>query len=402
MNYDIIIIGSGIVGQTLACMLAEKTTLSIALMEANSNIYSWNASTYHHRVSAISLSSKRIFTRLNLWNNITTKRASPFKQIKVWDAITDSKIHFDSREIAESVLGYIVENNLLQTVLHEKLEHYPLIKKISPIKLLACHFNQENIEFRTIDHKYSAKLAIAADGAHSWLRLQANIPVEQLDYGQQAIVTTVKTSLPHEQVAQQIFLDAGPLAFLPLSNPFLSSIVWSLPIEKAEIMMNLTDEQFKYELKQSFLNKLGDILEIDKRYAFPLYKQQAKYYVKPRIALVGDAAHTVHPLAGQGLNMGLLDAACLAEVITDAVLNGRDCADDVVLRRYQRWRKADNLSMIMGIDWIKNIFASNHRSLQTLRSFGLTAIDQIQWLKHVFMKPAVGNRQDLPKIASPH
>lgn len=402
MNYDIIIIGGGIVGQVLACLLAEQTPLSIALIEANSSECSWDPNNYYHRVSAIALSSKRIFEKINIWSNLMTKRVSPFNQIKVWDAATESKIHFDSNEIAEPVLGYIVENNLLQSVLSKKLKNYSQISLLSSIKLTNVNVSESCIELVAADCRYAGKLAIAADGANSWLRSQINIQIDRYAYQQQAIVATVKTSIPHRHMAQQVFLEDGVLAFLPLANQHMSSIVWSVPTEMANTLIKLTDDQFKLELAKSFVYQLGEIVEVDKRYTFPLHKQQAKHYIQPRIALVGDAAHTVHPLAGLGLNMGLLDAASLAEIIADAVHEQRDFSSQVTLRHYQRWRKADNFSMIAGIDFIKNMFSAKQKSLQTLRSIGLGITDQVQWLKHIFMNSAVGNRRGMPRVALPN
>jgi 2-octaprenylphenol hydroxylase len=197
-----------------------------------------------------------------------------------------------------------------------------------------------------------------------------------------------------------VFLETGPLAFLPLANTHDSSIVWSLPTNLANELILLDDEAFKEKLAQAFSHALGKVVEIEKRYVFPLRKQQAKCYVQPHIALVGDAAHTIHPLAGQGVNMGLLDAASLAQVISDAVHHRRDFASYATLRRYERWRKADNLTMFNGVDAIKQMFASDKKMIQSLRSQGLNVTNQWRWLKNSFMRHACGDRDGLPKIAT--
>ncbi|MBX3708680.1 MAG: UbiH/UbiF/VisC/COQ6 family ubiquinone biosynthesis hydroxylase [Gammaproteobacteria bacterium] len=400
-THDIIIVGGGMVGLALACMLAQRTSLTIAVLEVHSPIYSWSASCYHHRVSAIALSSQRIFQSLHVWGDICDKRVSPFTQIQVWDAVGKGKITFDSEEIAEPWLGHIIENNLIQSVLKEKISQYLQVKFISPVQLIKLTIDEQIVELESDNgNVYKGKLAVAADGANSWLREAAKMDVEKRDYHQAAIVAAVQTSLPHGRIARQIFLDTGPLAFLPLADEHQSSIVWSLPLEKAQRLMSLDEVYFQHALAEAFENCLGEIPNIDERYVFPLFKQQATEYVKPRLALVGDAAHTVHPLAGQGVNMGLLDAASLSDVIVEAVKNHRDIGNYTSLRRYERWRKADNFTMLAGVDVIKNLFASNKKSIQQLRSLGLKTTHQVKWMKNLFTRHAVGNRNGLPFLSS--
>ncbi len=400
MQYDIIIIGGGIVGLTLACALAQQCSLSIAIVEAQAEINEWQLSHYHHRVSAISLASKRIFSALNVWDDIKKKRVSPFSKMHVWDGFTQAEINFDSSEIAEICLGFIIENNVIQSALMEKIKRYPNIHFISAAHLIHYQQLEHDIEL-TLENKriLKAKLAIAADGSRSWLREMANIQLSKENYGQKAMVATVQTELPHYKTAHQVFLDTGPLAFLPLADENISSIVWSLDNDAAKEIESLTDEEFKSILTKKFGSCLGEIIFTTKRYSFPLIKQQTNYYVRDRIALVGDAAHTVHPLAGQGVNIGLLDAACLAEVLLTAIKANRNFANLATLRRYERWRRADSLPMITGIDAIKKIFASEKKSLRDLRAFGLNFSNRVQWIKNIFIQHAVGNRDGLPILA---
>lgn len=398
-THDIIIVGGGIVGLTLACALAQQTNLSLLVLDAQVPKTSAAQSEYH-RVSAITLASQRIFSALGVWENIKQIRVSPFTHIMVWDGHDRGEIEFDCKTVAETALGFIVENEVMQAVLYKKLSTYPQVKVLAPIQLQACSTTADSIQFTTTtQQQFTAKIAVAADGARSWLREQAEIPINQHDYEQTAIVATVSTALPHQKMARQVFLESGPLAFLPLVEENLSSIVWSVPNAQAKTLLALSDEAFKAALAKDFSYRLGEVLSVSQREGFPLHKQTAKHYLSPRIALVGDAAHTVHPLAGQGVNLGLLDAAALVEVIVQALQKGRDFSSFAALRPYERWRKADNMTMLAGIDTIKALFAANHPAVCSLRSLGLKVTNQTDWIKNFFIRQAIGDRTGLPKLA---
>lgn len=403
-RFDVVIVGGGIIGASLALALAKSTRLSIALLEATAmELPQWQPSTYGYRVSAMTLASKRILQNLNLWESIAEKRVSPFTQIEVWDELGKGRIHFNSQSIALPMLGYIIENDVIQTVLQNEIKKQRSITLLTSCKLHTAQQNANDdgiILTQANGEMLQATLAIAADGAKSWLREQLQFKVHQHDYQQQAIVTNVKTSLAHEKRAYQVFLADGPLAFLPLADEKTSSIVWSLPHDAAKEVMELRDAEFKCKLAEAFSYRLGDIQSISPRYTFALQAHKTDHYVKPHIALVGDAAHTVHPLAGLGLNMGLQDVACLHQIIVAAVNNNKnDFASFANLRRYERWRKADNAALQIGIDGIKKLFASKNKSIQMMRSFGLTITNHLPLLRNFFMRTAVGIRSDLPRLA---
>lgn len=400
LTFDIVIVGGGIVGLSLALALAKNAGLSIAVLESNPDAIPFDEHHYHHRVSAVALASVRIFQALQVWQDIKNNRVSPFTAIQVWEASSQVNLDFECNEIGEPVLGYIIENNVIQNCLCEKLKSLPQVKMISPVKLTAFH---EDDEFVTLvadnNIQYRAQVAVAADGARSWLREQAGISAHAEDYDQEAIVATVETELPHEKVARQVFLPGGPLAFLPLNDTHTSSIVWSLPKAEARMLLALDEAEFRERLATAFSQRLGAVKDVGGRFTFPLKKQQAEHYVSGRTVLVGDAAHVIHPLAGQGVNLGLLDAASLAEVILAA--GSEEFAGQAVLRRYERWRRADNLALMTGVDLIKHLFASEKVSVQTARAIGMAVTSKFAVLKNIFTRYAVGCRDGLPELAKP-
>jgi 2-polyprenylphenol 6-hydroxylase len=399
MNYDVIINGAGIAGLTTACALAQKTRLTIAVIDTKPLIPSWQAEQYHHRVSAIALSTKRIFQNINAWQAMTTQRVSPFNHIQVWDQSSQADVKFDAADVGEPRLGYIVENTVMQDALLKRLQDFPQVTIHAPVMPEALEIHNDHVTIRTNKGALKGKLLIAADGANSWVRQQAGITLTTQDYGHDAIVATVRTTLTHEQTARQVFLDTGPLAFLPLHEPNSSSIVWSMSPEQAQEMLALDDESFKAKLGSAFSHRLGEIVEVSKRFSFPLKKQRANRYIASRIALIADAAHTVHPLAGQGLNVGLLDAAALVDVIIDAIKHDRDFSATTALRRYERWRKGENALMLSGIDSIKSLFCSNKQTSKALRSFSLSIAEQLPIIKNLFTRRAIGAHDGLPSLA---
>lgn len=401
-HYDIIIVGGGMVGASLACGLAEEAEqLKIAVIDANAPNLDWDKDSYDMRVSAITRASQRIFKNMGVWEKIVEQRVSAYQDMFVWDAgshdhrSTETKsnpaqIHFNSADMGESDLGHIIENRIIVKALHQRMQEIPQISLYCPAKLEKIEFNQDKTRLSLDDQtELTANLVVGADGTRSWIRQQADIAVKGWDFDQAALVTTVKTEKHHQDTAWQRFLNTGPLAFLPLTEGY-SSIVWSTSPAEAKRLTKIPEAEFALELEQAFESKLGKIESVAGRAVFPLRLFETMNYVKPRLALVGDAAHTIHPLAGQGVNLGLADVASLMTVIVDALNDKKDIGDFKVLRRYERWRRADNRSMLVAMDGLKRLFGSELSVVKDLRSFGLNLTNKITPLKNLIMQQAMG------------
>lgn len=390
-HYDIIIVGGGMVGASLACGLAEEAEqLSIAVIDASTPNLDWDKDSYDMRVSAITRASQRIFKNIGVWEKIVEQRVSAYQDMYVWDAGTKGEIHFDSADMGETDLGHIIENRIIVKALHQRMQEIRQISLYCPAKLKKIEFNQDKTYLSMDDQtELTANLVVGADGTRSWIRQQADIAVKGWDFDQAALVTTVKTEKHHQDTAWQRFLNTGPLAFLPLTEGY-SSIVWSTSPDEAKRLTEISEAEFALELEQAFESKLGKIESVAGRAVFPLRLFETLNYIKPRLALVGDAAHTIHPLAGQGVNLGLADVASLMTVIVDALNAKKDIGELKVLRRYERWRRADNRSMLVAMDGLKRLFGSELSVVKDLRSFGLNLTNKITPLKNLIMKQAMG------------
>ncbi len=397
-NYDIAIIGGGMVGASMAASLAD-TPLEVLLVDAAEYSPSPLAQDYDMRVSAITVASQRFFQSLGVWDAIMATRAAAFRQMHVWEHNSAASIHFDGAEIGADVLGHIIENRVIQQALLDKVQHADNISFADNTRITAMHSgtaNQQSLSFDN-DQSCSCKLVVGADGSHSKVRSLAGIQTHGWRYDQSAIVATVRTEHAHKQTAWQCFLDDGPLAFLPLQDN-LCSIVWSCRPEQAQELMQLSKEQFEQQLTQAFEYRLGQVSLCSERGVFPLQLQYVDQYVKPGIALIGDAAHSIHPLAGQGVNLGLLDAACLADVLRDGMDRHKEPGAYAQLRRYERWRKGDNLGMMFVMDAFKRLFTTRSRPLQIVRNSGIRATDSLAPLKSLIMQSAAGMRGELPSM----
>jgi len=397
-HYDIIIVGGGMVGLTLACALA-KTGLKIAVIEAHEPEDISSDAEYGLRVSAISRASQQVFTNIGAWQHMLARRVSPYDHMQVWDATGNGQIHFSAADLGVDVLGHIVENNVVQFSLLKSLQQYKNLHWLCPqsIAQIESAGDSNHVTLNNGD-VLTTKLLVGADGAHSRVRDAVGIRLEESPYQQKGVVCVVQSTKHHQYTAWQRFLPTGPLAFLPLADG-RCSIVWSATDAEADRLLTLSTDNFCRELEQAFELTLGVVKSVGERAAFPLIRRHAEKYVMPGVALIGDAAHTIHPLAGQGVNLGVLDAACLAQVISDAVIVRRDFASMHVLRKYERWRRGENTLMMASMSGFKNLFSNDNSALSFIRNAGLNLVNGLPPVKNMFMRRAMGLEGDLPTLA---
>ncbi|WP_049339389.1 2-octaprenyl-3-methyl-6-methoxy-1,4-benzoquinol hydroxylase [Stutzerimonas stutzeri] len=406
MQADLIIVGAGMVGSTLALAL-EGSGLDILVLDASPlEAADFDPQGgFEPRVSALSAASQRIFERLGAWPGMSARRVSPYTDMHVWDGSGTGQIHFSAETVHAEVLGHIVENRVVQDALLETMQRRGGQRLLGAAPLERLERTPQGWQLTLDDgRQLNAPLLVAADGANSAVRRLAGCETREWDYLHQAIVTSVRCSEPHQRTAWQRFTDDGPLAFLPLErdgDQHWCSIVWSVTELEARRLMALDDTAFRAALGRAFEQRLGEVEEVDPRLCIPLRQRHAKRYVQPGLALIGDAAHTIHPLAGQGVNLGLLDAAVLAEVIEAAMARGERPEDIRVLSRFERRRMPHNLAMMAAMEGFERLFQADPLPLRWLRNTGLKAVQALPEAKALFVRQALGLSGDLPALARP-
>lgn len=404
-QYDLIIVGAGMVGATLAAALAE-TSLRIAVLDAVALDQPLSgqptASGYDPRVSALSAASERIFTQLGVWPLIPAEARCAYRHMHVWDAEGTGEIHFDAHSLDEPRLGHIVENHRIQQALLDTLRA-SRVTLLGGRQVEALVREEDGWRLGLVGgERLYAPLIVAADGGKSKLRELAGFTMREWDYLHSAVVTTVQVSQPHQDTAWQRFLPSGPLAFLPLPDVegrHYCSIVWSLVPDQAQRVMALTDDLFAAEIAEAIEQRMGQVLALDPRHCIALRQRHAKDYVMDGLVLVGDAAHSIHPLAGQGVNLGLLDAAELTDVLKAALGRGERLSDLSVLQRYERRRMGANLGVMAAMEGFERLFDADALSLRWLRNAGMQWLDRQGTLKSMIIRRAMGLTGRLPMLA---
>ena len=396
--FDVIAIGGGIVGATAACALGEAG-LDVALVEARGAAASEAKPRRDPRVFAVTRASERILRSLQAWDAMPPAEVFAFTDMEVWDAGGSNVLHFDCAELGEPYLGHIIEPRIILAALLERLRTVSRVTLLRPACFREIHVAPDEVVVELEDDRVlHARLVIGADGVRSPVRDALGIKTREHDYRQSSLVALVRTTESHRSTAWQRFLPGGPLAFLPLDANWCS-IVWTRPTAEVERLLTLDRERFHAELGAAFDFRLGEITDSGEREAWPLKRRHAEHYVTSRAALIGDAAHAIHPLAGQGVNLGLLDAATLVQVVLEARARRRDIGALRNLRRFERWRRGDNALMMSAMDGINALFSNASAPLRSMRVMGLGMVNRAAVVRHLLMRHAMGLGGDLPELA---
>jgi 2-octaprenyl-3-methyl-6-methoxy-1,4-benzoquinol hydroxylase len=396
-NFDVVIVGGGMVGAAAACSLGGSS-LKVAVIESSPPLPYTEDQPHDLRVSALSIASKNILETIGAWEGILNRRVCPFRRMRVWETAGDTE--FCSDDIGHAALGYIVENRITQLALLDRLQAFDNIELICPVgikKILYATGQTSEVELEN-GRVLSAKLIVAADGGQSRVRQTVGLGVTSWDYKQHALVIYIETAYGQQDITWQRFLASGPQAFLPLTGNY-GSIVWYNSPDEVNRLKMLSYDALKEQLVAAFPDCLGEVNKVLGVASFPLKRQHAQNYVKPGVVLVGDAAHMINPLAGQGVNIGLLDAAALAEVLIDATKKGLEPGDLTVLKRYEKMRRNENLRMMTVMDIFYQVFSNEVLPIKFIRNLGLGLAERILPAKNKVMRNAMGLEGNLPKLA---
>ena len=397
---DILIIGGGLNGPTLA-LAAARAGLTSTVIDALPEPTRRNAA-FDGRAYALALASVRLLRNLRIWDRVA-ENAQPMLEIKVSDGRAGQGpspffLHFNHAEIEEGPMGHMLEDRFLRRALIDAIKETPEITQVSGDTVVAQEADVTGVTVTLASGKVlRGRLLVGADGRTSGTAARAGIRRTGWGYGQTALVAAIEHDLPHHGIAHQFFMPPGPLAILPLPGN-VSSIVWSETDETAARFAALSDEAFMEVLRPRFGDFLGQIKLRGKRYTYPLNLTIANSFIAARLALIGDAAHGMHPIAGQGLNAGLRDVAALAQVMTEASRRGEDIAATDVLARYQQWRRFDTATLAMATDLTNRLFSNDNPLLRAARDLGMGAVSHMPALRRSFIREAAGLTGDLPEL----
>jgi 2-octaprenyl-6-methoxyphenol hydroxylase len=393
---DVLIVGGGFVGLALACALSDAG-IGSAVIESG-DPHAALAQSFDGRASAIALTSRRLLERIGVWGKLAHE-AAPMLDIRVSEGSSRLFLHYDHQEVGSEPFGHMLENRVLRRALLESVRERAVVRLFAPARLARLERSKDGVlAVLADDTAIRAPLVVAADGRASRLREEAGIRTTRWGYGQSAIVTTVEHERSHRFTAHEHFLPAGPFAILPLLPETRSSIVWTERAERAPAIMALDEAGFARELRRRFGEFLGAVHPVGRHFCYPLSLQYAAGATGARLALIGDALHAMHPIAGQGLNMGLRDVAALAEVLAQARARRLDAGSPDVLARYARWRRFDNTLMLVMTDGLNRLFSNDFTPVRLARDLGLGAVQRLPALKRFFMRHAMGLEGDLPPL----
>lgn len=381
--YDGVVIGGGVVGLTAALAMAERH-LAVAVIDAGALTATSPAPDV--RVYAINQASESLLRRLNVWDLMAPSRLSPYQHMHVWDAATGASIDFDARMIAENKLGTIIEESVIKQALLQRLQEQGRVVLLPHQEIVKVNTDGPQVTVSSATMEWESQLLLIADGANSATRQKLRVELTCWPYHQHAVIATVETEKPHEQTAYQVFNPDGPLAFLPLPDNRHCSIVWSTSPARAQQLVAMDEDRFNQQVAQAFGEKLGTVTLRSARYQFPLIMRHARQYAGKNWLLLGDAAHTIHPLAGLGLNIGLADVSTWL----DCLASGRAPTSPRVLAAYQRQRRHAVWQSIALMEGLKALFANPLPPVQSLRGLGLNGCDRLMLVKQLFIAHAAG------------